>query len=101
MFVINLFTVILLVSDGMMKTRSAHAKLSEDQSLPEQQPEVERELPVYEQLVYADDSPYEPKDYTQAFNFASSVMWIDLLYLEGLFIALMSWCFYFQTNRAI
>ena len=97
MFIINFFIVLFLIADGMMKTRSAQAKQPEEE--PHQQ--VEQELPPYQQLVYADDLQYESYDYTKPFSFASSVMWSDLLILEGLVTTLMSWCFYFQTNRAI
>ena len=102
MFLINLFAVSFLAADGLMKTRHAQGSLLEG----DQQPELidEEDLPPSQRPVYPEEGRFDnhgAQDYTGDFNLFSSVLWNDLIYLEGLVTVLMSWCFYFQTNRAI
>lgn len=102
MFLINLFAVSFLAADGLMKTRHAHSILSGDQNKPELM-EKEEFLPS-QQPVYPEEGRfdnYDSQDYTKEFSLTESVLWNVLLYVEGLVTVLMSWCFYFQTNRAI
>ena len=102
MFLINLFAVSFLAADGFMKTRHAQDALKEGQNQPELPEKVE--FPPSQQPVYPEEGRfdnYASQDYTKEFSLTSSVLWNDLLYLEGLVTVLMCWCFYFQTNRAI
>jgi len=98
---INLFAVFFLIADGLMKTRRAHEDLLKDQNELE---EKKGPLPPGQQPIYDDEGWFDNRDaqdYSVPFSFASSVLWNDLLYLEGLVLTLMGWCFYFQTNRAL
>ena len=40
-------------------------------------------------------------DYTQPFDIAKSVRWTDMIHIIIILVILMSWCFYFQFNRAM
>ena len=98
---ITIFTTCILIADGMLKTASEQAKAKDPSSVPV----VEDEIPSPKtQPIYADQgffNNHDTHDYSKDFTFESSVLWIDLLYLEGLIIVLMSWCFYFQIKRAL
>ena len=40
-------------------------------------------------------------DYTKRFDIVDSVRWADMIHIVVILVILMSWCFYFQFNRAL
>ena len=40
-------------------------------------------------------------DYSQNFDIVKSVRWTDMIHIIIILVILMSWCFYFQFNRAV
>ena len=93
---ITIFTTCILIADGMLKTASEQNK--------DPKSKAEESRSAKQQPIYADQgffNNHDTHDYSKDFTFEGSVLWIDLLYLEGLIIVLMSWCFYFQIKRAL
>lgn len=94
-----LFLMTMLFAAAFFLVLDAYLKTAEAQKNPEIAKETYERLKK-ERNTNAWNFGMVP-DYTNSFNFTTSVRWTDMFHLVLIQMILMSWCFYFQFTRAL
>lgn len=92
MAILSLFAAAFLIQDGYMKTQ--HAQENPEEARKAYQLQLENKESSW--LSFG-----QVPDYSQNFDIVKSVRWTDMIHIIIILVILMSWCFYFQFNRAM
>ena len=95
MIMLTGFSASFLILDAYLKTESAQ---EDKESLADAQATFDKQRRVEESLWFTISHTI---DYSQPFDVVKSVRWGDMVHIVIILVILMSWCFYFQFNRAL